>query len=134
MDKKNQINDIMESAIEKIKSIVDVNTVVGVPFETKEGTLIIPLTKVSVGFVTGGGEYGINGKEPKCDNLPLAGGSGGGVSMSPIGLLTIKDDDCKLIRVDQKTPYDKLMDTIPTIVSNITSIINKEPQNDNKKK
>jgi len=52
----NQINEIMSNAIEKIKTLVDTGTVVGVPFETKEGTLIIPLTKVSVGFVAGGGD------------------------------------------------------------------------------
>ena len=69
----NQINDLMESAISKIKTFLDTNTVIGIPFETKEGSLLIPLTKVSVGFVAGGGEYGENKKSEK---IPISGGSG----------------------------------------------------------
>lgn len=130
---ENQINEIMSSAIERIKSIVDVNTVVGVPFETKDGTLIIPLTKVSVGFVAGGGEYSFDDKQMKdSKKFPLAGGSGAGVCMHPIGLLSIKNNDCKLIRVEEKSVYDKLIETIPNIVSNLTPILKKGDKNGQK--
>lgn len=126
----NQINEIMTNAIEKIKTLVDTGTVVGVPFETKEGTLIIPLTKVSVGFVAGGGEYGEN---KKSDKNPMAGGTGGGVCIQPMGFLSIKDENCKLIRVDEKSKYDKLMESIPSIISNVTEMLNKGGKNDKKK-
>lgn len=126
----NQINDIMQSAIEKIKSLVDTGTVVGVPFETKEGTLLIPLTKVSVGFVAGGGEYGENRKSEKS---PMAGGTGGGVSISPIGFLSIKDETCKLIRIDEKSKYDKLMDTIPEILQSVNNMLKGKADNEKKK-
>ena len=133
IDKENQINDIMNVAIEKIKSIVDTSTVVGVPFESKDGMLIIPLTKVSVGFVTGGGEYGTNGKGIKeIDKYPFAGGSGAGVSMYPIGLLSIKNNECKLIRVDEKSPYDKVLEIIPDVVSNIFSVFDRGDKNGKK--
>lgn len=132
-ESENQINEIMSSAIEKIKGIVDVNTVVGVPFETKEGTLIIPLTKVSIGFVAGGGEYGTNGKGLKdTEKYPFAGGSGAGVCMHPIGLLSIKNEECKLIRVDEKSPYDKILETVSRVVSNVVSIFEKGDKNDKK--
>ena len=122
----NQINDIMESAISKIKTFLDTNTVIGIPFETKEGSLLIPLTKVSVGFVAGGGEYGENKKSEK---IPMAGGSGGGVCIQPIGFLLVKDGSSKLIRIDEKSKYDKLMEAIPDIVSNVTEMLNKGGKN-----
>lgn len=125
----NQINDIMEKAIEKIKSFLDTSTVVGVPFELKDGELLVPLTKVSVGFVAGGGEYGENKKNEK---IPMAGGTGGGVCVQPIGFLSVKNGVCKLIRIDEKSKYDKLMDSIPDIISNVAEMINKGEGNEKK--
>ncbi len=127
----NQINELMASAIEKIRGMMDVNTVVGVPFETKDGKILIPLTKVSVGFVAGGGEYG-KGKSDKEDQ-PMAGGSGGGVSMQPVGFLSIFGDECKLIRIDEKSKYEKLMETVPEILANITGTFKKEDENEKSK-
>lgn len=127
----NKINEIVSSAIEKIKNILDVNTVVGVPFETKDGMLLFPLTKVSVGFVAGGGEYKSNEEEVKVTkNFPLAGGSGAGVCVSPIGFLSIKNNECKLIKVDDKSAYDKVLETIPKVISNMTPIFKKEDKNE----
>ena len=123
---ENQINEIMEGAISKIKTFLDTSTVIGVPFETKEGSLLIPLTKVSVGFIAGGGEYGEN---KKSDKIPMAGGTGGGVCVQPIGFLSIKNDVCKLIRIDEKSKYDKLLDSIPDILSNVSEMLNKGGKN-----
>lgn len=123
---ENQINEIMEGAISKIKTFLDTSTVVGIPFETKEGSLLIPLTKVSVGFVAGGGEYGEN---KKSDKIPMAGGSGGGICVQPIGFLSIKNDVCKLIRIDEKSKYDKLLDSIPDILSNVSEMFHKGGKN-----
>ena len=123
---ENQINQIMEGAISKIKTFLDTSSVVGIPFETKEGSLLIPLTKVSVGFVAGGGEYGEN---KKSDKIPMAGGTGGGVCVQPIGFLSIKNDVCKLIRIDEKSKYDKLLDSIPDILSNVSEMLNKGDKN-----
>lgn len=123
---ENQINEIMEGAISKIKTFLDTSTVVGIPFETKEGSLLIPLTKVSVGFVAGGGEYGEN---KKSDKIPMAGGSGGGICVQPIGFLSIKNDVCKLIRIDEKSKYDKLLDSIPDILSNVAEMLHKGGKN-----
>ena len=123
---ENQINEIMEGAISKIKTFLDTSTVVGIPFETKEGSLLIPLTKVSVGFVAGGGEYGEN---KKSDKIPMAGGSGGGICVQPIGFLSIKNDVCKLIRIYEKSKYDKLLDSIPEILSNVSEMLHKGGKN-----
>lgn len=122
----NQINEIMENAISKIKSFMDTGTVIGVPFETKDGSLLVPLTKVSVGFVAGGGEYGEN---KKTDKTPMAGGTGGGVCVQPIGFLSVKNDVCKLIRIDEKSKYDKLIETIPDIISHVSEWFDKGNKN-----
>lgn len=120
MHEDNQINQIMSSAIEKIKSIAESNTVIGVPFETKDGTLIFPLTKVSLGFVAGGGEYGTEKQFKEANKYPFAGGSGAGVSLHPIGLLKIKDGDIKLIHIDEKSPIERILETIPEVIENFT--------------
>ena len=131
MKEENQISELMSATIEKLKGILDTNTVVGVPFETKEGELIIPLTKVSVGFVTGGGEYGSDCKNYKDVNrFPFAGGSGAGATIQPVGLLTVKDEVVKLIRINEKNPYEKLIDTIPSVVKDISSIFKSEDKNE----
>lgn len=127
----NQISDLMNSAMEKIKKIIDVNTVVGTPFETKDGVVLIPLTKVSIGFVVGGGEYCCDKKIVKeTSKMPFAGGTGGGVSMHPIGLLQVKDKSCKLIRIDEKTPYEKILEKIPDIIDSISPILKKEDKDE----
>jgi len=131
MFEDNQINELMKSAVEKMKNIIDVNTVFGTPFETKDGALFIPITKVSVGFVTGGGEYGCDKNTMKnIEKLPLAGGLGGGVSINPIGFLTIKNNEFKLIRIDEKNAYEKILDKIPDILDSIVPMVNKGDEND----
>ena len=125
------LSDMMDHTIDKIKSIAESNTVIGTPFESKDGTLIFPLTKVSLGFVTGGGEYGSDSKNFKDSNaFPFAGGTGAGVTMQPVGLLKLSGDDCKLIYVDEKSPIEKFISTIPDIVTNVTSILKKEPKDE----
>lgn len=131
--KENQINELISSAIEKVKNVVDVNSVIGVPFETKDGTLVFPITKLTVGFVAGGGEYSCDeGAIKNAQNYPFAGGCGSGVSMSPVGFLMIKNNDCKLFRIDEKSPYEKMLETIPEIISNVGNFFNKGDKNDKK--
>ena len=122
----NQINELIAMAIEKIKSVADVSSVVGVPFETKEGTLVFPLAKLSIGFVAGGGEYSASEKVMRnSEKFPFAGGSGAGVCMCPVGLLAIKNEQCKLIKIDEKSPYEKLVETVPDIISQVSKFFNK---------
>ncbi len=122
----NQINEIMSSAIEKIKTVVESNTVIGVPFESKDGTLIFPITKVSLGFVAGGGEYGSLKQFKETNKYPFAGGSGAGVSLQPVALLKVKNEEVKLIHIDEKSPIEKLLDTIPEVMKTIMNMINKD--------
>ncbi len=112
---ENKIEQIMSVAMDKIKVLADVNTVVGTPFTVLDGTTLIPLSKVTMGFLAGGGETKIEKKaEP-----PLAGGSGGGISINPIGFLVKQGDDIRIVNIDDASPFGKLFDLLPKIIKDI---------------
>ncbi len=112
IDNEHPIERIMDNAMTKIRTLVDANTIVGDPVVTTDGVSIIPISKVTMGFLTGGGEYGEKEAE-----LPFAGGSGAGVSVSPVGFLVSDGKTVKLVNIDQKNAFEKLMDTIPEIIA-----------------
>ena len=118
---KHPINQLMEEALTKIKTIIDVNTVIGDPIVTVDGLNIIPITKVSMGFVTGGGEYSQNipVKKQK-DDYPFAGGSGAGFNITPIGFLVGRENALKLISVDNKNSFEEILKIVNGIVKKIT--------------
>ena len=119
----NKIEEIMNSAIERIKNIIDTNTVVGEQIKTPKG-FVIPLTKVSIGFVAGGGEYSSDDKQIKTTNAyPFAGGTGSGVCVQPIGFLSVEDGKINLIKLDDKTALEKIIDALPPISAAISSAI-----------
>ena len=87
----NKIKEVMDSAMENLKPIIDSNIIIG-KMISGEGVSIIPITKVTLGFVAGGGEYYSELKEIRKETeYPFSGGSGGGVSVSPIGFVVIKN-------------------------------------------
>lgn len=123
MEKSNKIQEIMNNAIEKIKNVMDTSTVVGEPIKTPSG-YVIPLTKVSIGFVAGGGEYSADDKPIKTTgDYPFAGGTGAGVCVQPIAFLSVEDSKIGLIKVEGKTTLDKLVDIIPKVTESITDAI-----------
>ena len=83
------INDLISSSMEKIKTIVDSSTIVGEKVTTDDGTTIIPISKISVGYVVGGGEYADLSSRRVANHFPMAGGSSGGMSVTPVGFLVI---------------------------------------------
>lgn len=123
MERNNKIEQIMNSAMDKIKNIVDVNTVIGESIKTPTGFLI-PLTKISIGFVAGGGEYSSDEKQIKTtEHYPFAGGTGAGVSVQPIAFINVEGSKISLIKVDSKTPIEKLIDCIPKAAEAIIDAI-----------
>ena len=84
------IGGLMQTTLENMKEMVDVNTVIGEPIETSGGATVIPVSKVSFGFVAGGGEYDLK-TLPGTEDMPFAGGSGAGVSVQPVGFLVVQD-------------------------------------------
>jgi sporulation protein YtfJ len=114
------IQGLMETALNSIKGMIDVTTVVGEPVHTQDGSTIIPVSRVSLGFAAGGGEYagGASGS-----NRPFGGGSGAGVSVSPIGFLVQRGEHVRVLSVDGGDFWDRLIDWAPDAVGAIEDIL-----------
>lgn len=120
------INDLMTNVMGNLKQMVDVNTIVGNPVETPDGTTIIPVSKVGFGFAAGGSDF--SGRTELSDSH-FAGGSGAGVSISPIGFLVVNKDQIRMIPVDSpNAAVDKLVDYIPTAINKINNFIEKRKE------
>ena len=120
----NPIDELMSTAMQNLREMVDVNTIVGEPVRSPEGTIIIPVSKVAFGFAAGGSSFG---KAKDETDKMFGGGSGGGVSISPIAFLVANDNQIKMMPVDSKqTPVDKVLDFVPTIIEKVNSAISKK--------
>ncbi|WP_097025737.1 GerW family sporulation protein [Clostridium peptidivorans] len=111
------IDNLMKTTMENIKSMIDVNTIVGDAVETKDGSLIIPISRVSFGFACGGSE--LEKCEPKVrenSKYPFGGGSGAGVSVKPVAFLVAKGTSLRMLSISPDNPYDKVLDNIPHII------------------
>lgn len=127
------INNLIGSAMEKIKTIVDSSTVIGEKVETSDGTTIIPISRVTVGYVVGGGEYADLSSRRVANHFPMAGGSSGGMSLSPVGFLIIKEGEVKFINVENKTLYQTILNTFNTLLAKLNEK-NEESQEENNEK
>ncbi|HRY12271.1 MAG TPA: GerW family sporulation protein [Syntrophomonadaceae bacterium] len=121
------IESLMKTAMQSIKEMVDVNTVVGDAVETNDGSVIIPISQVACGFAAGGGEYEVGNSNPQ--ELPFAGGSGAGVSVKPIGFLVVRMNDVRLISVSGNPLAERVVDVAPQIFDKIESIMQRRDQN-----
>ena len=105
----------MASTMKDLNGLIDVNTVVGNPFKSEDGTVVIPVSKVTMGFMTGGGEYG-EIKPIKSDkSLPFAGGSGAIISLKPSSFLIDKGKGIELVNVADD-PLSKMIDVIDKFI------------------
>ena len=105
LNKERKIESLVDVSLEKIRGLIDVNCVIGSAISMPNGSTIIPISKVSVGFVSGGGEYNdLNAKRNSAD-FPMAGGTGGGFTVSPIGFFVVDNEKFKLIHADKSTAY-----------------------------
>ncbi len=107
MEIKKPIENVLKETLENMRGIVDANSIIGSPIEKGE-CLIIPISRVSFGFVSGGGEY--NKKKRHEINYPFAGGSGGGCNISPIGFLVVKDKNVQFIKINVESNFEKVVD------------------------
>lgn len=120
------INSLIDSAMEKIKTIVDSSTVIGDKVEAPDGTVIIPISKVSVGYVVGGGEYADLSSRRVANHFPMAGGSSGGMSVTPVGFLIESMGEVKFVNVENKTLYQTILNMFNALLSKLD---NKEQTN-----
>ncbi|KGX93349.1 spore protein [Pontibacillus halophilus JSM 076056 = DSM 19796] len=138
------IQGLMTTAMENLKDMIDVNTIIGDPVETPDGsTLILTVSKVGFGFAAGGTEFQTehhrNGSSnssqgsSSSQELPFGGGSGGGVSITPIAFLIVnKTSGVKMIHLDENTHlYERMLDLAPQAVEKIQEALSKKGQNQN---
>ena len=130
------IEELMKTAMESIKDMVDVNTIVGDAVQTIDGTVIIPVSKVAFGFAAGGGEYSQNNKNEN-PGYPFAGGSGAGVSINPIAFLIVgRNNTIKMIPASPNASLDRALDNIPNLIEQIKKALepsSKKEKNSDKK-
>jgi sporulation protein YtfJ len=112
------IENIMQTAMVEIKDMIDVNTIIGDPIISTDGSTIIPVSKVAFGFVAGGGEYGKTDGQQDAQH-PFAGGASSGISICPIGFLVVNESDVQLLPVNGSNLLEKLFETVPKIVSHV---------------
>ena len=115
-----KLPNMLESTIQKIREMLDVNTVVGTPIETQNGVTIIPVSKISVGFGGGGSDFA-----NKTGAEPFGGGVGGGVKVSPVCFLVVKDGNVRMLSVPTpaNSTTERIVEMIPDTLDKITAYL-----------
>ena len=124
---KHTIVDLMHVAMTKIHEMTDVNTIVGDAVSTPDGTTIIPVSKVSYGFAAGGTDWG---KKEAAGGNNFGGGSGAGITLTPVSFLVITPKGVNMLPVTPAagTSFERIVDMIPGVVTKITSLFKKEEE------
>jgi sporulation protein YtfJ len=130
------IQGLMTTAMESLKEMIDVNTIIGDPVETPDGSVILTVSKVGFGFAAGGSEFKLDGSQSKGQEqgqgqgqskLPFGGGSGGGVSITPIAFLIVNSQGVKMLHLDESTHlYEKILEMAPQAVDKIQQMFSKK--------
>ena len=123
MEKQHPIGDLMTTTMQKLREIADVNTIVGKPILAGEIT-IIPISKVSFGFVAGGGEYAVEDGKQKpvpTDIFPFAGGTGAGVSVQPVGFLVVTDKQVKMLPAQTTGAMERMVELLPQLIEELNA-------------
>lgn len=125
------IQGLMKTAMESIKDMVDVNTIVGDAVETPDGTVIIPISRVSFGFAAGGANSEPEDKEQSQSVNSFGGGSGAGVSVKPVGFLVCSPiSGVRFMPVEGNMVYDRIIDLIPKVLSSIQEMLDGKTSNE----
>ena len=117
-EKSQKLNNLIDSSIENMNSLADVNTIMGKPIVTASGFQVIPFSKVTLGNLSGGGEYGDIKVVKETDSFPFAGGSGAVVSMKPMGFIIDDGKNCKILRITEE-PIDNLIERAGEIIHDV---------------
>ncbi len=125
------VGGLMETAMENIREMVEVNTIIGDAVETPNGTVIIPVSRMCCGFASGGthvawkqGSEESNGSQP-----PFGGGAGAGVSVQPVGFLVVTDESVRLLPAQNKTALERAVGCAPQLMEDIKNILATQKEN-----
>lgn len=129
------IHNLMKISMENLKQMVDVDTIIGNPVKTDNGQTIIPVSKVAFGFGSGGSEFDSTVKSDSSNQqLPFGGGSGGGVSITPIAFLVVNQDGVELKHLEERTHlYERILEQVPKTVNSIMNEFEKNSNQNNSK-
>jgi sporulation protein YtfJ len=135
------IKSLMSTAMENLKEMIDVNTIIGDPVETPDGSVILTVSKVGFGFAAGGSEFSVDGQKQSGQGgqsqgqeakLPFGGGSGGGVSITPIAFLIVSPTGIKMLHLNEGTHLvEKILDNAPQAMDKIQQMFKKNENSQN---
>ena len=116
------IGELMQTAMSSIRDMVDVNTVIGEPVLASSGATIIPISKVSFGYVTAGGDLTTQDKHAELPAFPFAGGSGAGVSVHPMGFLVCSANGVRMLSAGCASPVERIVELIPQALEGLRAM------------
>ena len=122
------INDLMSTTMEKIRTMVDANTIIGQPIQA-EGVTLIPVSRLSFGFASGGSDFTTKNQKPAAANS-FGGGSGAGAKLEPVAFLVVKGESVRLLPVAPPpgTTVDRVIEMVPEVVDKVTGFIEKQQE------
>lgn len=121
-----ELEGLFSASLDGLKGMIDTDTVIGKPIETIDGTTIIPITKLSVGYGIGGWNYDSAKCEANSKVDGITAGSGGGVTVNPVGFLVISNGNVKILSVDSTTPLEKICDMLPSALDSLSKLFKKD--------
>ena len=121
---KHPINEFSEGTVQKIQDLIDVSTVFGNPITTPDGIMVIPVSKVSLGLVSGGADW----SKEQAKNPNFGASAATGVTINPVGFLVVKDGNVRLINIHTPTdsPIDRLIDLAPEVMEKVSEWTKKD--------
>lgn len=124
------INELMSTTMEKIREMVDANTIVGQPIQTQDGVTLIPVSRLSFGFASGGSDFATKNQKPEGGKNSFGGGSGAGVKVEPVAFLVVKDGFVRLLPVapPPATTVDRIIELAPDMFDKVTGYIDKKTE------
>ena len=133
MRSTNSIKDLMDTTLDSIKTTIDANTIIGDPIKA-ENTVVVPISKVTIGFGIGGGEYSRDCSDKKreerdLDDTNFAGGSAGAVSLQPVAFVVVENGETRLMSLDHSiNMVDSILNVTPRVLEKIQKLKNNESE------
>lgn len=122
------VENIMATTLERLRGLVEVNTIVGQPIHTEGGEVILPVSKVSLGVLAGGAQYECGKKGGSTEaELPFGGGGGAGASLHPVGFLAVSGNQVRVLPIcSNSSAVDRILETIPQVLREVKNLLREE--------
>jgi len=123
MNEKNRLSALMEASMSKVREMVDSNSIIGEPITTPDGVTLIPISRLSYGYSSGGTEYGVNANK-------FAGGAAGGFKVEPVAFLVVKDGVTRMLPVGAPATntVDRVIDLVPEVMERVERFVERRKE------